>query len=141
MNAVEFLKSKLSEISDKIPNIGLKYAYDRITSFHIIEVYPEDIRCNNTSYMKLEHDLWINFQNSYPNEDLLISEVDDINDMSNLLFEKIPVDRIEINNFTGENLFTIKFYTIPQSEKKETVTSNHTTYESIYVDDTLNNAA
>lgn len=140
MNAVEFLKSKLSEISDKIPKIGLRYAYDKITSFHIIEVYPEDIRRGNTSYMELEHDLWINFQKSYPNEDLLISEVDNINDMSNLVFEKIPVDRIDINGFNEENLFTIKFHTIPQSEKKEMVTSFQTTYESIYLD-TLNDAA
>lgn len=140
MNAIEFLKSQLSEISDKIPEIGLRYAYDKITSFHIIEVYPEDIRRSNTSYIELEHDLWINFQKSYPNEDLLISEVDNINDMSNLIFEKIPVDKIKISNFNKENLFTIKFHTISQSEKEERVTSFHTTYESIYMN-TLNDAA
>lgn len=140
MNAVEFIKSKLSDISDKIPEIGLRYAFDKITFFHIIEVYPEKIRRGNPKYMEFEHNLWIDFQKYYPNEDLLISEVDNMNNMSNLAFEKIPVDRFQINSSIKENLFTIKFHTIPQSEKKETITSNHTKYESIYIDP-LNDAA
>lgn len=87
MNATDFIISNLMKISDEIAGVNLKYAYDEITAFHIIEVSPEDIRRGNDSYMKMECDLWENFQNQYPNEDILICEVDCTNNMQNLLYE------------------------------------------------------
>ena len=50
MNATDFIISKLKSISSKIPGIGIKYAYDRPTDFHIVEISPESIRLNDEEY-------------------------------------------------------------------------------------------
>ena len=40
--------------------------------------------------MEMECNLWKDFHDFYPQEDILISEVDDTNDMSNLIYDKKP---------------------------------------------------
>lgn len=90
MNATDFILSSLDLIAKHIPSIGLRYAYDSVTSFHIIEVFPESVRRGCDEYADMERDLWIDFHKQYPEEDLLISEVDKTNDMSNLIYEKNP---------------------------------------------------
>lgn len=87
MNAKEYVIGKLKEVSKKINGISLRYAFDEITDFHIIEVYPESIRRANEDYMKLESDLWTEFYSLYPNEDILISEVCESNDMTNVIYD------------------------------------------------------
>ena len=54
MNATDFIISKLKSISSKIPGIGIKYAYDRPTDFHIVEISPESIRLNDEEYLEME---------------------------------------------------------------------------------------
>ncbi len=88
MKAKDFIKSRLSYISDKIPGIGIRYAYDKKTSFHIIEVYPESVRRGDNIYMEFEYCLLQEFHSLFPAEDLLISEIDSTNDMSNLILRK-----------------------------------------------------
>lgn len=90
MSAIDFILSSLEMMSKAIPAAGLRYAYDSHTDFHIIEVYPESVRRGNEEYMEMECNLWKNFHDLYPQEDILISEVDDTNDMSNLIYEHIP---------------------------------------------------
>ena len=68
MNAIEYIKSSLSSIAARIPEIGLRYAFDPVTSFHIIEVYPESIRRGNEQYMELEYQVWKEFHALFPNE-------------------------------------------------------------------------
>lgn len=72
-----------------IPEIGIKYAFDQITNFHIVEVYPEKVRLSQ-QYMEMEYLLWKSFQTIFPNEDLLISEPCASNNMECILFEKSP---------------------------------------------------
>ena len=124
MNATEFIKSRLSDISDKIPEIGLKYAYDKTTSFHIIEVYPEDVRRGNDSYLEWEYNMWKDFREMYPEEDILISEVDETNDMGNMIFTKTPADKLHIPNLDSDNLFSLVFKIIPNSHKEEDINCN-----------------
>ena len=90
MNASDFILSRLDLVAKRIPSVGLRYAYDSVTSFHIIEVYPESVRRGCDEYTEMEYDLWIDFHKQYPEEDLLISEVDSTNDMSRLLYEHVP---------------------------------------------------
>lgn len=87
MNAKESVIGKLKEVSKTINGISLRYAFDEITGFHIIEVFPESIRRGNEAYMKLESDLWTEFYSLYPNEDILISEVCESNDMTNVIYD------------------------------------------------------
>lgn len=87
MNAKDFIIESLVKISDKIFGIRLRYAYDVNTDFHIIEVSPEQIRRGNDEYVEMEADLWKEFYDKYPNEDILISDIDETNNMDNVLWE------------------------------------------------------
>lgn len=64
-----------------------RYAYDIQTNFHIVEVSPESIRRGNEEYMEMEYNLCNEFYEKFPEEDLLVSEPDRINNMENLIFE------------------------------------------------------
>jgi phage terminase large subunit-like protein len=86
-NSQNFLKDALKKLEKRFIGINLKYAYDTLTEYHIIEVKPEEIRRGNTDYKKVEIQLWTDFMKQYPNEDLLICAPSDTNDMSNMLFE------------------------------------------------------
>ena len=82
-----FLKETLKELEKLFIGINLKYAYDTLTEYHIVEVKLEEIRRGNTDYKKAEIQLWIGFREQFPNEDLLICAPSDANDMTNVLFE------------------------------------------------------
>ena len=87
MNYKEFIIERISFIVKQINDIHIRYAYDNTTDYNIIEVDPESTRRGNESYVELEADFWSDFYKSFPNENILISEVDEFNDMSNILFE------------------------------------------------------
>ena len=87
MNATDFIISKLKSISSKIPGISIRYAYDIQTNFHIVEISPESIRLNDEEYLEMEYMLWKEFQEKFPEEDLLVSDPGRINNMENLIFE------------------------------------------------------
>lgn len=91
MTAQEFLKKTLKEWELLFEGIKLKYAYDAVTEYHIVEVKPEKIRRGNVDYKKVEMQLWIDFMEQYPDEYLLICAPSDANDMTNVLFETRPV--------------------------------------------------
>lgn len=98
MNAKDFIISSLTKISNEILDIKLRYAFDETLNFHIIEVSPESIRRGDEKYMEMEYDLWKSFQQMFPNEDLLISEIDETNNMSNTLYEtELPI-KSQIND-------------------------------------------
>ena len=44
MNAKDFITESLVRIANEISQINIRYAYDEITNFHIIEISPEEIR-------------------------------------------------------------------------------------------------
>ena len=87
MTAQEFLKNILKEWASLFEGIKLKYAYDAVTEYHIVEVKPEEIRRGRVDYKKAEMQLWIDFMEQYPNECLLICAPSNANDMTNVLFE------------------------------------------------------
>lgn len=72
MTAQEFLKKTLKKWETLFDGIKLKYTYDAVTEYHIVEVEPENIRRGSVDYKKAEMQLWIDFMEQYPNEYLLI---------------------------------------------------------------------
>ena len=72
-NVQDFVIETIQSIASKIPGIRIRYAYDIQTNFHIVEVSPESIRRGS--------------EEKFPEEDLLVSEPDRINNMENLIFE------------------------------------------------------
>lgn len=91
MTAQEFLKKTLKEWESLFEDIKLKYAYDAVTEYHIVEVQPKDILLGSSDYKKAEMQLWMDFMENYPDEYLLICSPSDANDMTNVLFETRPV--------------------------------------------------
>lgn len=87
MNIQKFLINKCHEIKSSVKSVTLTYAYDSVTDFNIIEVEPENIRRGNNEYIRLESELWSDFNKSFPNKNLLISEKDSCNNMSNCIFK------------------------------------------------------
>ena len=67
--------------------IKIRYAYDKVTNFHIIEVSPETTRRGNDAYMDWEYSVIKEFCDLFPEEDILISEPDECNDMSNIEYD------------------------------------------------------
>lgn len=67
--------------------IKIRYAYDKVTKFHIVEVSPETIRRGNDAYMDWEYSVIKEFCDLFPEEDILISEPDECNDMSNIEYD------------------------------------------------------
>ena len=87
MTAQDFLKKTLKKWETLFDGIKLKYAYDAVTEYHIVEVEPENIRRGSVDYKKAEMQLWIDFMEQYPNECLLLCAPSEANDMTNVLFE------------------------------------------------------
>lgn len=88
MEIRDFIIRSIDRIAQEIKGITMRYAHDPLTDFHIIEVEPESIRRGNDNYMEMENKLWSDFFANFPNGDLLISDVDDTNDMSNIIYRR-----------------------------------------------------
>lgn len=105
MTAQEFLKKALKEWVALFEGIKLKYAYDAVTEYHIVEVKPEEIRRGSVDYKRAEMQLWMDFMEQYPDECLLICAPSEANDMTNVLFETRQVWTILVQN----NIFSDSF--------------------------------
>ncbi|MDU0981191.1 MAG: hypothetical protein E7A68_19450 [Phocaeicola vulgatus] len=86
----DFIIERLKKLDNMFKGISIKYAFDSMTDFHIIEISPENIRRRDDEYIRWELDMWNDFFAMFPDEDLLISESCESNDMHNVLFSNIP---------------------------------------------------
>jgi hypothetical protein len=93
MSASNFIVSRLKQMATKINGINIKYAYDNVTRFHVVEISPESIRRGDDAYMEMEAALWYDFHNSYPEEDILICDPDDINNMEMVIYEVTSISQ------------------------------------------------
>lgn len=89
MNSNDFIIENLNEISRSIKGIHIRYGFDSISNFHIIEIAPESIRRGSLEYVELEGKLWNDFYHNFPNEDILICEMSESVIANELIFEKI----------------------------------------------------
>jgi|GEM_PF-1345085 hypothetical protein len=103
-NEIEFIKNNIKEWCKRFEGIHIKYAYEKESEFHIIEVAPESIRRGNKKYEKAETQLWDDFMASFPDSDLLISEPCRTNNMENIIFDSsISDSSIESISFDSRN--------------------------------------
>ena len=87
MTGKDYIIELINKWANLFENIGLRYAYDTKTRFHIIEVTPELIRRGNNDFIKEECEVNQEFSCLFPDEDLLITE-------PNILTESIPTEYI-----------------------------------------------
>lgn len=82
----DFITSILKTWNDLFKDINIKYAYEKDSNFHIIEISPESIRRGNKKFLEMEYQLNHQFCNEFKNDNILISEPCKFNDMSNILY-------------------------------------------------------
>lgn len=83
----EYIVKTLKSWEKKFPGIHLKYAFEKDTCFHVIEVEPEDIHEGSDEYAKEETELWETFFDMFPDEEILITSPSPCNDMRNVIYE------------------------------------------------------
>lgn len=89
MNTTDFIIKVMDEIASSVEGISIRYAFEKSTGFHIVEVSPEVLRTRDETYKKLVHLFRVNFHKEFPLEDIIISKVSDLHDMSNIVYELI----------------------------------------------------
>ncbi len=87
MEIQEFIINWINEIASKFEGISMKYAIEKFTNFHIIEISPDFIE-SSEEFSKEALDFEFDFFDKFPNEDLLICEESIENDMSNIIYSK-----------------------------------------------------
>lgn len=90
MGAKDFILNKLEKLGNKLNDVEIRYSYDKISEFHIVEISPETIRRGNNDYMEWEENTWDEFDSMFPTEDLLISGPTDIKN-SEIIYEKVAI--------------------------------------------------
>lgn len=90
MIAKEFVINALKEWCNTFDGIRLRYAYDAKTEYHIVEVEPSSVY-ESKEYKQAELALWNSFMRQFPEEDLLICKPSKANDMTNCLFDSLPI--------------------------------------------------
>jgi hypothetical protein len=78
-NVSNFIIGRLEGIVSEIEGISIKYMYDDVTDFHIVEISPESIRRGNDTYNEMEVCLWRDFHIKFPEDDILICEPSEVN--------------------------------------------------------------
>jgi len=90
MKPTEFIINLLNYLKTIWPNdskLHIVYAYDKTTNFHIIEIDTETDKYRNKTYVDWNIYVYKQFTKLYPYEDILISEPDECDDMSNVIYE------------------------------------------------------
>jgi hypothetical protein len=85
MNPESYIIEMMNKIKEDVEGVSLLYAFDESSNFHILEVSPSSIRRSNDTYIKYEAQMWKEFYDRFPGEDVLISEPHRTNDMSNVI--------------------------------------------------------
>lgn len=67
--------------------LHIVYAYDKTSNFHIIEIDTEQAAYKRNVYINWMFYVYKYFTELFPNEDILISEPDPCDNMSNVLYE------------------------------------------------------
>ncbi len=83
MKSKEFLIKKLKELASKFEDIKIRYEYHQSTYSHLIEVIPLSIFENDKAYMLAEEKLENDFENLFPDEDIVFISEDSLTEIKN----------------------------------------------------------
>jgi len=110
MSAKEFLTDKLKKMSLKFKDIKIRYEYRKSTMSHIVEVIPLLIFNNDEEYMRVEFELEEEFENLFPDEDIVFVSEDSLTEIKNpdllLGYESITFEVSEVSQSFVVNGFT-----------------------------------
>lgn len=86
MKSVDFLSNSLEILHDKFSNCNIRYEFVSNTNVHLVEVTPVDFY-NDDSYINEELLLEEEFENLYPNEEIVFISEGSLNKIENPLLE------------------------------------------------------
>ncbi len=87
MESIEFLKSKLIELSKTLSYLEIKYEYRSYIHTHIVEVNPVDCFNKDKDYIDYQISLEDDFENLYPNEEILFVTSNELITVDNPIIE------------------------------------------------------
>ncbi len=68
MTPAEYLKNKLADLAARFPSITVKYAYDSMIGFHIVELSPVDQYYSNSALDDYWFPISVEFSKFFPDE-------------------------------------------------------------------------
>lgn len=71
ISSLLFLKNKLELLSNELDGIMYRYEFRECSQSHIIEITPKEIYENNNFYRDLELKIEKEFENNFPQEEIL----------------------------------------------------------------------
>ena len=85
--AKEFLIDNLNRLSELFSEIHIRYEYRKNTNSHIIEVIPLSVFYKNKDYIKAEIWLEKQFENLFPDEDIVFISENSLTQIKNAEYE------------------------------------------------------
>ncbi|MFN3753130.1 hypothetical protein [Flavobacterium sp.] len=88
INSVKFLEQKLKELFLQFPKSNIRYEFRSNRNSHLVEITPLSFYVNE-KYKIAETKIEDEFENLYPNENILFISENSLNKISNANFELI----------------------------------------------------
>jgi hypothetical protein len=114
MKSIEFIKNKLGLLHHIFSDIKIRYEYKANTQSHIIEVVPSSFFEKNEEYMSYESDFEEEFENSFPDENILFISEESLTEINETILElgynnfKIEIssfdDTISVNGYSNDTI-------------------------------------
>lgn len=86
MRAKEYIRKKLNKIRERIAGISFTYSYDQEIGYHVVYVEPSNIYNNNEEYKALEMELVSGFDETFPYENILVTDKQECFEQCNIEF-------------------------------------------------------
>lgn len=70
MTAKEYILNKLENLTNKFPQVRVRYEYDKMADVHVIEVVPNDVYHLDNTYIAWESEVVDNFIDLFPTQNI-----------------------------------------------------------------------
>lgn len=90
MNSKDFIKDNLSRIWNSFPEVQFRYEFKTHTNTHVIEVTPVSFFEENQEYLNLESDFEYEFEQMFPEEDILFISEGSLTEIKNVEYQLGP---------------------------------------------------
>lgn len=97
MKSIEYIKKKLQFLHDKFNNLNIGYQYKSFLNTHVIDVRPKDVFENDESYALLQLSIEDEFEELFPQEEIVFVSEDSLISINNPIFEIKSVEVVDIN--------------------------------------------
>jgi hypothetical protein len=118
MTSKNFIKDKLTQIWNCFPEVQFRYEFKIHTNTHVIEVIPFSVFEGNEEYMRTESDFEYEFEQMFPEEDILFISEGSLTQIKNVEYQLGP------KNLNFKNEVSEFNYTFIDIEKPIDNTSN-----------------